>query len=73
MLSAAQVERAVALYESGLSLKAVAKELGADWRVVTRALRDAGVVIRRSRRSVLGTDGDVLDVAVHHHDVFDAG
>ena len=50
VLSAAQVERAVALYGSGLSLKAVAGELGADWRVVTRALRDAGVVIRRSGR-----------------------
>lgn len=44
------MDRAVSLYESGLSLKAVAAEVGADWRVVTRALRDARVVIRRSGR-----------------------
>lgn len=49
-LSLTQVQEAVQLYESGLSLVAVGERFGVDKRQVSRALRGAGVEIRKSCR-----------------------
>lgn len=52
VLEPEQRARVVALYESGLSLKGVAKEVGVSERGVTRTLDEAGVE-RRSATVVL--------------------
>lgn len=41
-----QIDRAVELYESGLSLIQVGKRVGADAETVRQRLRERGVVIR---------------------------
>jgi orotate phosphoribosyltransferase-like protein len=45
---------AVRLYESGLSLEAVAKELGVAYRTARKAVYGAGVVVRDPHSRLVG-------------------
>jgi transposase-like protein len=46
VISAAEVDRAVQLYESGLSLQAVGDQLGWDQKTIYRHLKGRGVAMR---------------------------
>lgn len=46
VISAAEVDRAVQLYESGLSLQAVGDQLGWDQKTIYRYLKGRGVAMR---------------------------
>jgi hypothetical protein len=47
-------DEAVRLYEGGLSLEAVAKELGVAYRTARKAVYGAGVVVRDPSNRLVG-------------------
>lgn len=60
-LTSAEVEDLVARYEAGESTRALATDFGRGRETVSRALRNAGVELRRKRRRL--TDTNVTEAA----------